>query len=877
MLPPSSVTRPLQSPSPLLLLFSLLSLRRTLSTSASAASPLAIADSSSHASLCVSLLRRLLRRGALSAAHAVVDRLVATASSSVADAASALDYAASLGLSIDLPRLLRRLLASRQPLKAEALYARAHEGTLPDDPLLLDSMIICYSELGNLVSARTHLDHMIKIGSWPSKDAYNALLHALCAESMYLEAMDLFVLMAGGGVLPPLSAYHLLIPGLCSKGFLDKARFLFDVMLGSGLSPSARLYKSLVYGFCKAKRVLEAEHVCRVMESRGLFLDRVMCTALICGYCKEGRMELALNVFKRMKEMGGTEPDVYAYNTLINGLFRLGYVDSGWNLYNEMVDSGLEPNLVTYNIMISWYCKNNRVDCALELFDVMSRRGIAPDLRCYTLLITALCKESRSVEAEQLFDKMLANGLFPDHVMFVLLSKSFPKDHETTIVRKTLQAIAKLDHNIEYSKFSKLSGGCSNVTLQREAELLLDEIVKSNVLPIDVVFNIMIIAMCAEGRIDVSYYLLDKLVGYGCEPSVYMYNIMIRCLCRENQMDDARSLISLMQSRGVAPDLATHSIMINAYSKQGEIDLALGIFNEIIEQGFEPTVAVYDSIIGCLCRMKRVKEAEFIFRRMIEAGVLPDEVIYTTILNGYSKIRRTVDACDLFDEMVERGLQPSSHAYSALINGLIKGNKIRKACYYLDRMLEEGFMPDTELVDSELMPDLHIYNGVLNGLCRANMIEDAYDLISLMRQVGVTPNQVTYTILMNAHIRLGDTEHAIQLFNQLNSYGYSFDRFTYNTLIKGLSMDGRGICWIDLEVNVHLVLHACTMFIYSVDSSQVNLISLHSRTALRNSLKQELHTIWVILCASAIELKDNSRLSWDTVTEKFFIQGSGCK
>jgi hypothetical protein len=50
------------------------------------------------------------------------------------------------------------------------------------------------------------------------------------------------------------------------------------------------------------------------------------------------------------------------------------------------------------------------------------------------------------------------------------------------------------------------------MSLQQDARRLLDEMVRSNLLPTGDVFSMMIIVMCSEGAQDMSYYLLDKLV-----------------------------------------------------------------------------------------------------------------------------------------------------------------------------------------------------------------------------------------------------------------------------------------------------------------------------------------------------------------------------
>uniref|UniRef100_J3N0M0 Pentacotripeptide-repeat region of PRORP domain-containing protein n=1 Tax=Oryza brachyantha TaxID=4533 RepID=J3N0M0_ORYBR len=564
----------------------------------------------------------------------------------------------------------------------------------------------------------------------------------MCSASMSTEAMDIFVLWMDNPSPLPISEFGLLIPGLCSEGAVDKARFLFDAMLGSELTPPVRVYRSLAFAYCKARRSLDASEMCQLMLSKGMYLDRELGTALIRVFCQQGRLEPALDVFHRMKGDEHVELDAYAYTTMIGGLFEHGYVDHGLELYHEMMDRGIQPDAVTYSVMIKWYCKSKWVATAMDIYKVMIRTGVAPDLRCYTILMASLCKDGKLGEAEYLFDNMLESGLLPDHVMFISIAKFFPKGSVVVFVQKALKAVTKLDCSGKLLELSSLAGGCSDMSLQKEADHLLDEIVRSNVLPVNTVFNLMIVAMCSEGRLDASYYLLEKLVAYGCEPSVLTYNIVIKCLCEQKRMDDARRLITLMQSRGVRPDISTNSIMVTAYCKIGDIESALRLFDEMAKDGIEPSIAVYDSIIACLCRMKHFKEAEVTLRQMIGEGLPPDEVIYTSLLNGYSTTKQTRNACRIFDEMLECGLQPGSHAYGSLINGLVKENKFRTALYYLERMLEEGIAPQTV-----------IYTMLINQFFRKGDVRLGLDLVVLMMKSHVEPDLITYGALITGICR----------------------------------------------------------------------------------------------------------------------------
>ncbi|KAK1326065.1 hypothetical protein QJS10_CPA01g02707 [Acorus calamus] len=430
-----------------------------------------------HRNLCLSLVDRLILRGDVPAARGLIDRIITRPGWTASDAVSAADHADSRGLSLDYPRLLHGLVRSGQSSKAEEFYAGVRSrASVSSDPRVLDSMILCYSALGSPDHARLHFQHLIRMGHSPSKPAYDALMRAFFAEDRHSEAADLFF---ESGLLPFPSSFTCLIDCLSHTGKPDEAFRVLDVMLRSGVRPIKRNFRSLAFALCKRGRIEEAEDLCRLMLGHGFYVDRVMCTSLVHGYCKAGKLDLALNVFCWMKH-----PDAYAYDTLLFGFVKQGYIEDAWRLLDRMVEKGLSPDAVTYHVMISWFCKNLRIDCALELLRMMDRVGVPPDVHIYTVLISALCKAGRTEEANRLFDWMLDAGLIPDHLMFVLMISKYPKGYEPVLVLKILQAIAKRVSGVDVAMSSELSDcSCDEEVLQEKIAPLLDEILKRDVPP----------------------------------------------------------------------------------------------------------------------------------------------------------------------------------------------------------------------------------------------------------------------------------------------------------------------------------------------------------------------------------------------------------
>ncbi|XP_039134880.1 pentatricopeptide repeat-containing protein At5g62370-like [Dioscorea cayenensis subsp. rotundata] len=634
-------------------------------------------------------------------------------------------------------------------------------------------MLLCYCKLRDLPRAQSLFGSIIQLGTLPSLASYSALLRLLCVKEQVSHALSLFFRMAKAGVLPPASSYHALISRLCYKGYLNEARVLFDVMLGDGIGPSLPLLGSLTYGFCKWHRMLDAERVCRLMKLHGFVLDRRLCMMMIHGYVKEGRVNMALDLFKEMKERIDCPPDVYSYNIMIFRLLKLNFVDGGWELFHEMVGCGLKPNVVTFNTMINWYCNNSDVDSALRLLDTMKHYDVTPNLHSYTSVMTALCKAKRLVEVEKWFEKMLDCGLIPDDHMFQLLIKYLPFDHVPWMMGKVLDCLSRNGCNINVLSFVRLFTSDSDEELQREVKLLFDEMAGNNIIPLNVVLHILLGSVCSRGKFNIAHLLLENMVDHGSVPSISHYNFLIRCLCKEGRIEDASfSLYSLL-----CLNLTTHSIVINFHCKRRDIDLALRAFDKMIRQGFRPPVDVYDSIIRSLCKVGRMLEAELTVDKMLQVGVMPGERIYNALINGYSKMGKIVDAQYLFDVMVYRDIRPSCHAYCALINGLVKANMFRMAVKYLRMMLEDGFVPGTVL-----------YTMLIHQFLKKGDVRFGLDIFALMVRNQVEPDLATFVVVISGICRNVSRHEKMEL-SLVGKFGEAgcllFKLLSRNTIVPG--------------------------------------------------------------------------------------------
>nr|XP_016496826.1 PREDICTED: pentatricopeptide repeat-containing protein At5g62370-like [Nicotiana tabacum] len=375
---------------------------------------------------------QLILRGLFGSAQKVIQRIIKQ-SSSVSEAISAVEFSISRGIEPDATSysfLIRQLVASGETQMAEDIYVYCilKRGIEPKDQSLLNSMAICYCNLGKLEEAKLLFDKLLDMKLRPCSSTCTALIKGFCGQHIILDGFDVFVVAVDAGVSLSFSCYNRLVDGLCHRGFLDEALYVFDIMCERGVTPNVHLFKTLVLSLCKRGRVEEAELLSMDMESYGFVLDKVMYTTLINGYSKNKKMKMAMRMFIRMLKLG-CAPDKYTYNTLMHGFFNLGMLDKGWVLHQQMAEFGLEPDAVSYQIMIGKYCKDHKVDCALMLLNNMIQCNVAPSVHSYTALIAALCKENRLAEVDVLYNKMLDNGLVPDHVLFFTLVNNLPRGY----------------------------------------------------------------------------------------------------------------------------------------------------------------------------------------------------------------------------------------------------------------------------------------------------------------------------------------------------------------------------------------------------------------------------------------------------------------
>ncbi|KAJ9562572.1 hypothetical protein OSB04_007732 [Centaurea solstitialis] len=257
---------------------------------------------------------------------------------------------------------------------------------------------------------------------------------------------------------------------------------------------------------------------------------------------------------------------------------------------------------------------------------------------------------------------------------------------------------------------------------------------------------------------------------------VHVYNSAISALSYCGRYDDAWRLFETMEEHNVKPDHVTCSIMITVMRKTGNTAKEAWEFFETLNvRGLKWSLEVMGSLIKSFCDEGLKKEALIIQLEMEKKGIASNTIIYNTIMNAFSKSDQMEEAEGLFAEMKAKGIEPTTASYNILMDG------------YSRRMqpeVVEKLMTEMEEIGLRAGPLIHAYS--IGG-----WHEKADIAFENMKRDGVRPSIETYTALLDAFRRSGDTESLTRIWKTMISEKVRGTRVTFNILVDGFAKQGR--------------------------------------------------------------------------------------
>ncbi|XP_022866521.1 pentatricopeptide repeat-containing protein At5g66520-like [Olea europaea var. sylvestris] len=200
---------------------------------------------------------------------------------------------------------------------------------------------------------------------------------------------------------------------LYSEGrFLDDARRVFDEMSNRDIVS----WNSMIVGYLRGGELDVALDLFKEMKDRK---DIITWNSMITGFVQGGRPKEALGFFQDMQifsdDRDMDRPDKITVASVLSACASLGAGDHGRWLHSYLERSRMECDMVIGTALVDMYGKCGCVERAFEVFNGMPKK----DVLAWTAMISAFALHGHGEEAFKLFANMEAVGVRPNSVTFV--------------------------------------------------------------------------------------------------------------------------------------------------------------------------------------------------------------------------------------------------------------------------------------------------------------------------------------------------------------------------------------------------------------------------------------------------------------------------
>ncbi|XP_057534176.1 pentatricopeptide repeat-containing protein At5g02830, chloroplastic isoform X2 [Amaranthus tricolor] len=317
-----------------------------------------------------------------------------------------------------------------------------------------------------------------------------------------------------------------------------------------------------------------------------------------------------------------------------------------------------------------------------------------------------------------------------------------------------------------------------------------------------------------------SRLIFEDLLAQKITPNIYVINSLMNV--NAHDLAYTMDVYKQMQNLGIEADMTTYNILLKACCRSGRVDVAQDIYREVQHLDSTGTLKIdvftYSTIIKVFADAKLWQMAIKIKEDMQSAGVIPNTVTWSSLISACANAGLVDQATQLFDEMLMAGCEPNEHCFNALLHACVEGCQYDRAFRLFYTWKSSGsankFGENIRVSEDEssaillafknsrtkapeivttsrqlsfaknipFSPTTTTYNILLKA-CGTDYYR-AKSLIDEMRSLGLSPNHISFSTLIDICGGAGNAEGALQILKSMGDSGIRPDVIAYTTAIK---------------------------------------------------------------------------------------------
>nr|GMD62710.1 pentatricopeptide repeat-containing protein At5g02830, chloroplastic [Ipomoea batatas] len=296
-------------------------------------------------------------------------------------------------------------------------------------------------------------------------------------------------------------------------------------------------------------------------------------------------------------------------------------------------------------------------------------------------------------------------------------------------------------------------------------------------------YNILLKSCCLAGRVDLAkniYKEVKCLESAGAlKLDVFTYSTLIKVFAEAKMWQMALKVKQDMLSAGVAPNVVTWSSLISACANAGLVDQSIQLFKEMLQAGCEPTAQCCNIILHACVEARQYDRAFRLFRSWEENGLQKDDygrnaennMGVNLGLGNCAGVPNCTSSSSLEQFSIRVPFIPTTSTYNTLMKAC--GTDYYWAKALMDEMKTMGLSPN------------HISWSILIDICGGSgNVQGALQILRSMLDAGIQPDVVTYTTAIKICVEQKSLKTAFLLFAEMKRFQIKPNMVTYNTLLR---------------------------------------------------------------------------------------------
>ncbi|XP_060184689.1 pentatricopeptide repeat-containing protein At1g28690, mitochondrial [Lycium barbarum] len=432
---------------------------------------------------------------------------------------------------------------------------------------------------------------------------------------------------------------------------------IHSYIIKTGYKPNTNICIKLLILHLKSSCLFYARQVFDEMPQPTLSAYNYM----ISGYVKHGFVLESFNIVRKLC-FSGEKPDGFTLSMILKGSTNSNaeaysrYI--GKQVHARIFKCVVEGDDVLYTALVDSYVKSGRVDYARRVFDLMLERNVV----CSTSLITGYMNQGCIEDAEDVFSKTMEK----DVVVFNAMIEGYSKKVENA--KKAIEVyidMQRFGFRPNISTFASIIGACSALVSFEIGQQVQGQLMKTELIELVKIGSALIDMYSKCGWVEDARRVFNHMP----EKNVFSWTSMIDGYGKNGYPNEALELFSIMQiDHLVVPNYVTFLSALSACAHSGLVAKGREIFDSMErDYSMKPRMEHYACMVDILGRSGSLNQAlEFV----INMTERPDSDVWAALLSS-CRLHGDVELANLAaDELFKLSSSSRPGAYVALSNAL---------------------------------------------------------------------------------------------------------------------------------------------------------------------------------------------------------------